>query len=47
MCAKREYRDVLQPVADLHEEFDRDGINVLPELAWAGAATYYAVLENV
>lgn len=47
MCAKREHRAVLQPVADLVEEMGQWEINPLPEFAWAGVATFYAVLENV
>lgn len=52
MCAKREPRDVYQPVADLHEEFNRyaaqtDSANVLPQLSWIGTRAFFGLLENL
>lgn len=53
MCAKREHRDVYQPIADLHEEFAKhaantDGaVNPLPDLNWIGPVAFYGLLGNV
>jgi hypothetical protein len=48
MCAKREERAMLQPVADLHEEFMGEGLHdILPDLNYAGVRLFFGVLENV
>lgn len=48
MCAKRDERSVLQPIADLHEEFIGEGMTtVLPDLAFPGVRVFFGVLENV
>ena len=48
MCAKREERAVLQPIADLHEEFIGEGLHdILPDLGYAGARVFFGTLENV
>lgn len=47
MCAKPEPSEYLRPLGELVEELSQWQNNPLPQLAWAGIATYYAVLENV
>ncbi len=48
MCSKREERAVLQPIADLHEEFLDDKLgHILADLDWAGARVFFGTLENV
>lgn len=55
MCAKRDHREVLQPVADIDLDYPvmirgltlgMDGKGRTSG-AWAGAQTYYGLLENV
>lgn len=47
MCAKKEPREVYQPLVDLDLEFSTYEDNPLPDFAWAGITAYYAFLENV
>lgn len=48
MCAKREARDVYQPIADLHEEFQREGLaHHLQDLPFIGTVAYYGLLANL
>lgn len=57
MCAKKEPREVLQPLADLDAELREDGGVPLRDLvfggerpnasAWVGGLAYFGLLESV
>jgi hypothetical protein len=47
MCAKKEPREVYQPLADLTEELVQYDHLRVRDLPWVGITAFYALLENV